>query len=169
MEVFIYNIRHWMSIWLPYDESNPDPSSGLGEWHSVSVIKCKQLADECVGVINEFGQCEGGGPGDGGGYPYPGMGGGETPQEEEEETPCQKLTKIGKSAQTKSYMNTLKGKTNDTKEHGYVLAEAGGTVYDYPVQGQPGEAGINFTLGVGDKIDGYIHSHYIGLLSIFFA
>ncbi|MDF2934092.1 MAG: hypothetical protein K0R36_3423 [Chryseobacterium sp.] len=95
-----------------------------------------------------------------------GGGGGETP-EEEEETPCQKLNKIGKSTQTKSYMNTLKGKTNQNKEYGYVLAEAAGTVYEFPVDGLEGEAGIDITLGVGNQIDGYIHSHYTGLLSIF--
>ncbi|MFY1047271.1 hypothetical protein [Chryseobacterium sp. GP-SGM7] len=157
--------RQWISMWFPDNEQFPTPETGSGHWESVSVVKCKSIKDECVGVVNEFGICEGD-TGDDGGYPYPGGGGGEAPQEEEE-TPCEKLTKIGKSSDTKSYMNTLKGKTNDTKEHGYVLAEAGGTVYDYPVQGEDGKAGITFTLGVGDKIDGYIHSHYTGLLSIF--
>jgi hypothetical protein len=155
--------RQWISVWLPDSESAPD---GSGHWSSVSVIKYKQLSDECVGIINEFGQCEG--SGDDGGYTYPRLGGGGGEgTEEEKEDPCQKLKKIGKSTETKSYMNTLKGKTNQNKEHGYILAEAGGTVYEFPVEGLPGKAGIGFSIGENDKIDGYIHSHYTGLLSIF--
>lgn len=152
--------RQWISVWLPLDESNPE---GAGQWKSTSVIVCKQYMDQCTGVVNEFGNCDQGG-GDDGGWEYPG-GSGDT--EPEEEDPCKKLAKIGKSSDTKSFMNTLKGKTTDNKEHGYVLAEASGTVYEYPIEGQPGQAGISFTLGIGDKIDGYIHSHYGGLLSIF--
>jgi|GEM_PF-2760397 len=155
--------RHTVSVWFPDDESNPTPDTGTGHWGSHTTVICKQVKDECLGTINEFGQCELGGGGQE--YPYPG-GGGEG-SEPEEETPCEKLNKIGKSTQTKSFMNTLKTKTGDTKEHGYILAEAAGTVYEYPVQGQDGQAGINFTLGVGNQIDRYIHSHYTGLLSIF--
>ncbi|MFY1044990.1 hypothetical protein [Chryseobacterium sp. GP-SGM7] len=158
--------RQWMSIWLPYDESNPDPNSGLGEWHSVSVIKCKQLTDECVGVINEFGQCEGGGPGDDGGYPYPGMGGGEAPQEEEEETPCEKIQEIGKHTKTKSLFENLKTKTNSTKEFGEILVESNGQISNISKEGETGAGGIDISYS-GGQIDGFIHSHYAGLLSIF--
>jgi hypothetical protein len=68
--------RQWISIWVPDNNNNPD---GPGHWDTRSVIRCRQEIDQCVGVVNEFGQCEGGG-GSNPGYPYPGGGGPSEPE-----------------------------------------------------------------------------------------
>lgn len=73
-------------MWLPDDESNPDPESGAGTWDTRSIIVCRELLEDCVGIVDEFGQCSGGG-GDPPGFPYPGEAG----DTEDEETPCEKV------------------------------------------------------------------------------
>ncbi|WP_312171236.1 hypothetical protein [Chryseobacterium sp.] len=158
-------ITRTVGMWYPDDEGNSG-SDESGHWEYMHVTTCKIEAadmDQCTGLINQYGECTG----EGGGYDYPGGGGGgEEPEDEGD--PCEKVQRIGKDAKTKNLMNELKSKTTDTKEHGYVLATGSqGTVFEFPIQGQTGQAGINFSLGAGDKIDGYIHSHYTGLLSIF--
>ena len=110
--------RQWISIWVPDNNNNPD---GPGHWDTRSVIRCRQEIDQCVGVINELGQCEGSGNGNPG-YPYPGMGGG-TP-DTEPETPCEKTkpsitnaNNILKNNNIQQKMDAvLKGKVNATKE-----------------------------------------------------
>ena len=80
-------------------------------------------------------------------------------------TPCEKITKIGKNSKTKDLFGLLKPKTNSTKESGYILTESGGSIYETYIEGNTGEHSINFS--VNTPIDGFIHSHYIGLLSVF--
>ncbi|MDH6252197.1 hypothetical protein M2347_001924 [Chryseobacterium sp. H1D6B] len=79
-----------VAVWLPDSESNPDPDSGAGHWGVHSVIKCKQVLDNCSGIVGPDGQCiTGGNTDDPGEYPYPGGGGNpETP--ETPENPCEK-------------------------------------------------------------------------------
>ncbi len=62
-------------------------------------------------------------------------------------------------------MNDLKTKTGDNKEHGHILVEENDVVTPFPVEGLPNEEGID--LNFSGKIDGFIHSHYGGLLSVF--
>ncbi|QQQ30016.1 hypothetical protein [Chryseobacterium indoltheticum] len=158
--------RQWFSVWLPDDESNPDPASGPGQWHSTSVIVCKQFVDECTGVVNEFGICDQGGAGDGGGWDYPGAGGDEETPEPPKKEPCEKIQEIGKNNDTKTLFENLKTKTNSTKEFGEILIESNGQINNIPKQGEVGQGGIDISYS-GGQIDGFIHSHYTGLLSIF--
>ncbi|WP_295202834.1 hypothetical protein, partial [uncultured Chryseobacterium sp.] len=81
--------RQWISVWIPDNESNPDPGSGSGHWESTSIIVCKQLMDDCIGIVLPDGQCDTSGGGDGGGYDYPGGGGNQNPDPEQED-PCEK-------------------------------------------------------------------------------
>ena len=116
--------RQWISVWLPDSESNPD---GSGHWESVSIIKCKQIKDECVGVVNEFGQCEGGGSDGDSGYPYPGEGGGGGTDLEEEEDPCEKTKALVNNPALKSKIDSLKtfSLTAEENEKGYQQDKAG--------------------------------------------
>ncbi|WP_433625298.1 hypothetical protein [Chryseobacterium cucumeris] len=100
---------------------------------------------------------DGGGGGDGYNYPDP----------PENETPCEKAKKIGNNAKTQDLFEGLKTKTNSTKEFGQVLKESAGQINNTQVEGEANQAGIDFN--VSGKFDGFIHSHYSGLLSIFSA
>lgn len=62
------------AFWYPADESNPDPESGEGSWEPRTVVVCRELLEDCVSIVNEFGVCDGGGGGgnDNPGYDYPG-------------------------------------------------------------------------------------------------
>ncbi|MDE5429495.1 hypothetical protein [Elizabethkingia meningoseptica] len=81
-----------------------------------------------------------------------------------EETLCSKVSKIGRQEEAIALFKTLQGKTGEKKEYGYVLAK-NGKVSAFPLEGEEGKASIDFS--VNGKIDGFIHSHYKGLLSIF--
>nr|WP_314494123.1 hypothetical protein [uncultured Chryseobacterium sp.] len=71
-----------------------------------------------------------------------------------------------KNAKTKTLLTDLKGKTTSaTAEHGYLLEESNGVISETHIEGIPGTGEINFN--VNAAIDGYIHSHYQGLLSVF--
>ncbi|MDF2934347.1 MAG: hypothetical protein K0R36_3678 [Chryseobacterium sp.] len=155
--------RKWMSIWLPDSESNPDPDSGAGHWSTVSIIKCEATKDECLGIALPNGDCDLSG-GNEGGYEYPGGGGEGT--EPEQKTPCQKIQEIGKHTKTKSLFENLKTKTNSTKEFGEILIESNGQINNIPKEGESGAGGIDISYS-GGQIDGFIHSHYAGLLSVF--
>ncbi|WP_028121249.1 hypothetical protein [Epilithonimonas tenax] len=80
-------------------------------------------------------------------------------------TPCDKINKVGKNNKTKDLFGILHPKVNSTKEFGYILTESGGSIYETYIEGNTGEHSINFS--VNTPIDGFIHSHYIGLLSVF--
>lgn len=113
---------------------------------------------ECLGDVNpETGECGGGGSG-GGGYPYP-----EPPEEVD---PCEKIKTIGKDSKTKALFQNLKAKTNSTKEFGEILIDNGSGIDNLPVEGVVGVGGININYS-GSQIDGFIHSHFAGLYSIF--
>ncbi|WP_407498219.1 hypothetical protein [Elizabethkingia anophelis] len=107
----------------------------------------------------------GGGCGAYGGCNPPPPGGGGTPHAQQDA--CSKASTVGKTNDTKKLMSNLKKLTTSTIiEHGYLLTDAGGgKTNDVPVQGSPGAASIQ--INVSSPIDGYIHSHYQGLLSIF--
>lgn len=151
--------RQWISVWLPDSESNPD---GSGHWESVSIIKCKQIKDECVGVTNEFGQCEGG-IGDDGGYTYPGLGGdGENEPEEEEEDPCKKIKDQRADLNFENNITNLKGKIGLKKETGYIQRTNGQYTYK-----NNGSASLDanelplpkLSFPENKDIKGYMHTH----------
>lgn len=108
-------------------------------------------------------------------YPYcnyttsDGGGGGYTsnpPAEPPQKNPCDNADSLENNNEYKEKFDSLKNKTSDTKEHGYIYKSNGsGGIDETPIVGEDGAAGIGFT--VPDKIDGFIHSHYTGLLSVF--
>lgn len=93
-------------------------------------------------------------------------GGGSSSNNQQTNDPCAKAKTVGKNEKTKDLMSDLKTKTNSTKEIGYVLENKGGMINEHYIEGEAGKAGIEFSIS-GGKIDGYIHTHYTGLLSIF--
>ncbi|MGB4776269.1 MAG: hypothetical protein WBP45_13925 [Daejeonella sp.] len=103
------------------------------------------------------------GPGDeGGGGP------GEQPEPEEpaEPDPCQQAKALGKNEGFKDKMNDLKSKTGLPNEVGYEMRkDANGNMTYNPITGLPGKGQIDFNPAT--PIDGYIHTHYTGLLPIF--
>ncbi|MDF2934349.1 MAG: hypothetical protein K0R36_3680, partial [Chryseobacterium sp.] len=150
------------SMWFPDSESNPDPDSGSGHWESVSIIKCKTIKDECVGVVNEFGICEGG-TGDDGGYTYPGGGGAGTEQEEEE--PCEKTKAIINKPQIQDSLNAMKSfsQTSLKKERGFQELKnrtlVNGTV----------TKNLQVKFGIGSNSLGNIHVHPLKGIAMFSA
>lgn len=112
--------RQWISIWIPDNNNNPD---GPGHWDTRSVIRCKQEIDQCVGVVNEFGQCEGGG-GSNPGYPYPGGGGPSEP--ETPKTPCEKTKDIVNNPKMQAGLQELKTQSTQGGEKG-IKFKADGT------------------------------------------
>ncbi|MDF2934089.1 MAG: hypothetical protein K0R36_3420, partial [Chryseobacterium sp.] len=147
--------RQWMSMWFPDSESNPDPDSGSGHWESVSIIKCKTIKDECVGVINEFGICEGG-TGDDGGYTYPGGGGGGEAPEEEEEDPCQKIKNKLTGIEFKQKLQSLANPANFALNHEVGFFEKNGQFF--PATSQPCKYVLEATTNV-QCINGVMHVH----------
>ncbi len=81
-------------------------------------------------------------------------------------TPCQKIVDIGKADKTKTLFENLKTKTNSTKEFGEILVDNGLEITNTPLEGEVGVGGININYS-GSQIDGFIHSHFAGLYSIF--
>jgi hypothetical protein len=115
-----------VTVWLPDNESNPDPGSGSGHWGTHSVIKCKQVLDNCSGVVGPDGQCiTGGSGGDPGGYPYPG-GGGETPETPEEDL-CQKTKNTLQKAEVQKKIAKLKDKSKTLGEQAFLYNTDGTT------------------------------------------
>ncbi len=86
-------------------------------------------------------------------------------QKKQEKTPCSQAKRVGKNPQTKELMKKLQGKVSDNKEHGYLLKQIGFGVEATHIEGVENAGEINFTFN--EPIDGYIHSHYTGTLSIF--
>ncbi|WP_147293613.1 hypothetical protein [Chryseobacterium indoltheticum] len=102
------------AIWYPADESNPDPESGEGSWGTRTIVVCRELLEDCAGIVDEFGQCPGGGGGDPPGFPYPG-GGNNDP--EEEETPCEKVNETINDADFKNKFDELNTTSNFNLDH----------------------------------------------------
>jgi hypothetical protein len=150
--------RQWISIWVPDNNNNPD---GPGHWDTRSVIRCRQEIDQCVGVINELGQCEGSGNGDPG-YPYPGGGGPSDPEESED--PCEKIKNNFTDAKFNEKISAIDKPEVFGYDHemgyaaGYPPANTGLTETQYP----PMENTLgthNVKLPPGNQYFGYIHTH----------
>ncbi|MDH6252837.1 hypothetical protein M2347_002564 [Chryseobacterium sp. H1D6B] len=140
-----------VSVWLPDSESNPEPESGAGHWGVHSVVKCRQMLDNCSGVVGPNGECiTGGGTGDPGDFPYPGGGGNpETPVED----PCQKTKSLLANPKVQAKINDLKTQSTAGGEIG-VKFKADGTP-SATIQG--GRHSVN----LGDKTGyaGGYHNH----------
>ena len=152
--------RQWVSMWYPDDESNPD---GPGSWGSpVSIIKCKALKDECLGFINEYGQCDGGNGEDGYTYPGGGGGGGTEPVEEEED-PCDKIkAQREEDPDFESNITNLKGKTGLKTETGYIQRTNGQYAYQNNASAtlDANELSLpSLALLANKDIKGYMHTH----------
>ncbi|UZT96001.1 hypothetical protein ODZ84_12195 [Chryseobacterium fluminis] len=117
--------RTFYSVWMPNNEGSYDPGGGDGHWNTYSVIKCRQMMDECMGTVNEYGECSGGGGG--GGYPYPGGGGGENPEPEIPD-PCKKTKTVLQKPEVQAKVQTLKEKANaNGNEFGFKIKSDGTT------------------------------------------
>ena len=82
--------------------------------------------------------------------------------------PCGTLNPLGADAGFGQLMTDLKSKTNLNYEVGYTYNKTGGTVTNRNLQqGSPNSASID--LRFNGQIDGYMHTHYSGLLSVFSA
>ncbi|SUX46140.1 hypothetical protein [Chryseobacterium indoltheticum] len=95
------------AIWYPADESNPDPESGEGSWGTRTVVVCRELLEDCISIIDEFGQCTGGGGNDPG-YQYPGGGSDSPPKLPPRKNPCEKTKAISTDPAVTAKVGTLK-------------------------------------------------------------
>jgi hypothetical protein len=120
--------------------------------------------DECLYLTYEQCMCqtfglECDGNGDDGGEHY------ENPPPPDPK-PCDNANSLANNNEYKQKFAELKNKTSEKKEHGFIYKTNGsGTIDATPIIGEDGEAGIDFQ--VPDKIDGIMHSHYTGLLSVY--
>lgn len=81
-------------------------------------------------------------------------------------SPCDDAKLLSKSDAFKAMVSTLEGLTSDKKERGFTYKiNPDGSFTKTELTGKDGEAGIDFN--VNSPIDGYSHTHYTGLLSIF--
>ncbi|POR26786.1 hypothetical protein BWK58_05160 [Flavobacterium columnare] len=81
--------------------------------------------------------------------------------------PCTNVATIGKDKGTIDRMKALKGVVNENKEYGFILGKnpTTGVVDGTLVEGKDNDHDINFS--ITGQIDGVIHSHVKGGLSIF--
>ncbi|WP_394675130.1 hypothetical protein [uncultured Chryseobacterium sp.] len=145
--------RQSISIWIPNDESNPDPSSGSGHWSTISYIKCVQLADNCIGVVNANGVCEGGSGT--GGYDYPG-GGDEGNNEEEEKDPCDEIKTKLTNPEFKQKLQDLNNPANFALDHEEGFFEKNGQFF--PAASDACSYELKATTNV-QCITGVMHTH----------
>lgn len=80
--------------------------------------------------------------------------------------PCKQMEKLEDDDEMIGMLKELQTKTTDDKEYlRFFVKENGSYSYSELVEGASGAAGVNVTIST--KVDGYMHSHYSGLLSIF--
>jgi len=146
--------RQTISIWMPDNQNNP---SNSGHWESNSIIVCKQLKDECVGIIDQFGDCDTS-TGDGGGYDYPG-GGSEDPEQQEPEDPCDKTKAMLAKPNVQQGINSIKAQALSTLGNVY----AGEIGFKEKKDGTivPADVNSNHKVVYNDVTDGYggYHNH----------
>ncbi|MDQ8143811.1 hypothetical protein [Chryseobacterium sp. CFS15] len=115
------------AIWYPADESNPDPESGEGSWGTRTVVVCRELLEDCVSIIDEFGQCTGGGGNDPG-YQYPGGGSDSPPKLPPRKNPCEKTKVISTDPAVKAKIEFIKEKADlNGNEFGFKIQGNGET------------------------------------------
>lgn len=150
------------AFWYPADESNPDPESGEGSWEPRTVVVCRELLEDCVSIVNEFGECDGGGGDDNEnpGYDYPG--------EVEEPTqlphpknPCKKTKALLEDPAVKAKMDTLEKKSKTIGEKAFLYMKDNTT--SAMIDG--GDHEVNITPYSGYK--GIYHNHTPGGTKMF--
>lgn len=176
-------IRYCLSVGLcPGDNPCPDPP--CEEWQEYDNGSYEYICEEDDGggggggnpEDNYFDCLMGGGAEEycacivyGACEPPPGDGGGDDPPNDDPpvENPCDAADKLENNVDVKGKFELLKSVTNASKEFGfmYQVSSSNGMTNITPLIGVDGEAGINFP--VTSQIDGIIHSHYTGLLSVF--
>ncbi|MDC8105496.1 hypothetical protein MTQ00_13215 [Chryseobacterium sp. B21-037] len=143
-----------ISVWLPNNESNPDPDGGDGEWVSSRVTTCRVIdapieISDCLGIVDPVtGLCDmGTGGGGGTGYPYP-----DTP-----ETPCDKMKTQNSSVDFKNKVTELDKPEifKKTQETGYAVAY--GPQINY--ESLANTDNDNLKLPPGNKYFGFMHVH----------
>ncbi|MBK7883165.1 MAG: hypothetical protein IPJ81_04690 [Chitinophagaceae bacterium] len=88
------------------------------------------------------------------------------PGNSDDDNPCEQADKLEKNTGLKDKFTALKNKTNQNKEYGYMYKiNSDITVNAIEIEGEANAAGIDVT--ITEKFDGFIHSHYTGLLSVF--
>lgn len=152
---------------LPKGQGGPCKADQPSALVTVVVHRCKALPASTA--LGDDGTGGGGGPTNPGG-----LGGGNndgTPTipnlPPPKSSPCAKITRIGRNSTTKQLFENLKTKFNSNQEFGEFLTESGGQINNISVVGQAGLGGIN--IDITAPIDGFIHSHHVGLLSVFTA
>ncbi|MDC6364505.1 MULTISPECIES: hypothetical protein [Flavobacteriaceae] len=79
--------------------------------------------------------------------------------------PCKQMDKLGDDTNIFNALIDLKAKVSADREYGRAIYYNDPIGFSPYLTGAPGGAGISIT--VTSKIDGFMHSHYTGLLSIF--
>ncbi|MEJ7823031.1 MAG: hypothetical protein WKF85_11960 [Chitinophagaceae bacterium] len=80
--------------------------------------------------------------------------------------PCIQVDSLATNSLYKAMLDDLKSKTSDIHESGYVYKRnADGSFVPTFIVGKDNAAGIDFEFK--EKVDGFIHNHYTGLLSVF--
>lgn len=146
-------------------------SSG-GKVYSITILGChgnaqKSAKDDCP---NRTGGSAGINPGGGNNSsvhcPNGRVIGNECVEYDEEfKTPCKQMDEAESDSPLKAKLSELKGKTNDNREFGRLITGTYPTKFSGFLVGRPNEAGISFV--ASSKIDGFLHSHYKGLLPVF--
>lgn len=85
---------------------------------------------------------------------------------EMDKSPCEFIDELGSNQGFNDKMNILKASTSGNFEKGYVMHSPSNGNYQYSyIEGNANNPEIEFN--VQGRVDGYIHSHYNGTLSIF--
>jgi hypothetical protein len=144
--------RKTISMWMPDNQNNPN---GAGHWESNSIIVCKQLEDECVGIIDQFGDCDTSNGG-GGGYDYPTGG---NPEPEVTQDPCEKLKTQSTNVDYKAKIEALDKPSilSLKKETGFSESKTG--VFTELPQAVSTQNSDGMTVTVTSSLKGYIHTH----------
>lgn len=157
-----------IAVWLPNDENDPDPESGNGVWSPKSIVVCKEYLESCISIINEFGECDGGGGDDNEdpGYDYPGEVE-EPPQLPKPKDPCAKMKAQNTDQNYKDKVAELDKPEVFKKKTETGFAAAYGPQTNYESLKIVSDDALK--MPVGNKYFGYIHVHLDkeGVIKIF--
>lgn len=149
---------HRGDVWIPTGECTPwEPTGNSWVEEQCSPSECDYgSSEECECQLFGMGCDDGGGGNEVGEEPPP--------------NPCKTAKKLATNTEFKEICDLLKSVADDTlvnREAGYSYKLNGETGVDETLMvGKDGEKGIEFTMPA-EKFDGFIHTHYEGLLSVF--
>ena len=148
---------HRGDVWIPTGECTPwEPTGNSWVEEQCSPSECDYgSSEECECQLFGMGCDDGGGGDEVGEEPPP------------PPNPCKTAKKLAKNTEFKEAFDALKSVVDAKAEGGYSFKVNGETVIDETYfQGKAGFGGIDIPLP-DEKIDGIIHSHFEGLLSVF--